>query len=131
MLRFPPSMERMSVPICRYAVAAYGMSAAHAVEQMDHTGVTPVGGFHARFPKPLRIRRALIAQRIEFGGVNAGRRQVRDIRHPQRRNAGMRGVAVRPEIVLQVVIQRRLVDEVAGGVVAPRIGGRAEVHDRT
>src|SRR5579863_8443547 len=51
----------------------------HAVEQVNHTRVTPVEGSDAGPLQALGIRLALIAQRIELRGMDAGRRQMAHI----------------------------------------------------
>jgi hypothetical protein len=72
--------------------------------------VTGVGGLNARRQQPGCVRRTFITQWIEFSGMNTGRWQVAHIGNTPGRNPWMGRIAISPKVVLQIVVQRRLVN---------------------
>src|SRR5205807_6357727 len=85
-------------------------------------------------PQPFGVSRALVAQRIELGGVDDRGREIRDSRRAQRRDArvgAVGAVGLGTQVVPQVVLEGRPVDEVTLREAAARVALRSVIHDRT
>src|SRR5450755_1864638 len=71
----------------------------HTIKVMNHARVAHVAYRHTGKLERLRIRPALIAQRIELGGMNMRRRQSAQVRRAQWRDSNIGKVRSRPTIL--------------------------------
>ncbi len=111
--------------------ARIGYDRSQTIEQMNHTWMASVGHFIAGLGQALEIISPLIAQRIEFRGMNQRPRHAGEIPGQQRRNRGIAGLRARREVVLEVMVQGGLIDEIAAREFALRRRDPAVVEYRT
>ena len=78
---------------------------------MNHAVVTDMLDGNARRGQPAGIGVALVAHRIEFGGVDDGGGQSGQMRRSQRRNPDIGGVCPVRQIIRQIRIEHGLVDQ--------------------
>ena len=104
--------------------------AGHAVEKMRHARVAGVAHLDACLGQPVRVGPALVAHRVEFRGVDVCRRQAAEIRGAKRRHAWIGRVQAGRDIVLEIPVQRRLVQQISLREGAARLGVRGKVGDR-
>src|SRR5512145_129819 len=96
-------------------------------ERVDLSRILPIDHVHAGRAETIRVVTALVAERIEAGGDDHGRRLAGQARRTQRRGAQVRLVRPAPQILLRVPLDALARDDVAILEVAMRFRVEREV----